>query len=391
MAELAAHVTDHVLPHLPVRQWVLSVPKRLRPFLHHNPEIAGAVLRIFVRAIRTTLCRASPGAPSDARLGALAFLHRFGSSLNTHFHYHLVVLDGVFSGTDDEGVRFHASSQLTSAHWLELQRVVQRRVLRYFRTQDLLDEADANGMLTWRGSGGFSIDASVRIEGDDRGGIERLLRYCARPPFALERLYAPAGIASLASNDSRLLYRLPRPAPDGRTELRLTPLELLERLARLIPPPRLHRHRYHGVLAPNAKLRAAVIAIGRPDVDASEDEATAPGPALDAARDNGPARAANPARIRWAVLLARVYGVLPLLCTGCGCQMKILAFLTDPPVVSSILLHLDLHHLPPLLSPARGPPQGDFLFDQTPEFDPTEAEPVPDLVFDQSLPEEFTD
>ncbi|MDA0313345.1 MAG: hypothetical protein O2992_14695, partial [Gemmatimonadetes bacterium] len=55
--------------------------------------------------------------------------------INTHFHYHLVVLDGVFSRADDGGVRFHASSQLTPAHWLELQRVVQRRVLRYFRTQ----------------------------------------------------------------------------------------------------------------------------------------------------------------------------------------------------------------------------------------------------------------
>jgi len=100
------------------------------------------------------------------------------------------------------------------------------------------------------------------------------------------------------------VYLDTRPVPDGRTELRLTPLELLERLARLIPPPRLHRHRYHGVLAPNAKLRAAVIAIGRPDVDASEDEATAP--VHDAASDNGPARAASRARIRWAVLLARV-------------------------------------------------------------------------------------
>ena len=130
MAEVAAHVTDHVLPHLPVRQWVLSVPKRLRPFLHHNPEIAGAVLRIFVRAIRTMLCRASPGAPRDARLGALTFLHRFGSSLNRHFHYHLVVLDGVFSGADDGRAQFHAASRLTTAHWLDLQRVVQRRVLR---------------------------------------------------------------------------------------------------------------------------------------------------------------------------------------------------------------------------------------------------------------------
>ena len=52
MAEVAAHITDHVLPQLPVRQWVLSLPKRLRPFLETNPDIAGAVLRIFVRAVR---------------------------------------------------------------------------------------------------------------------------------------------------------------------------------------------------------------------------------------------------------------------------------------------------------------------------------------------------
>jgi hypothetical protein len=155
------------------------VPKRLRPFLHNNPEVAGAVLRIFVRAIRTTLCRASPGAPRDARLGALTFLHRFGSSLNMHFHFHLVVLDGVFSNADGRGAQFHAASQLTATHWHDLQRVVQRRVLRYFRTQDLLDKTDADGMLTWQGSGGFSIDASVRIEGDNRAGVERLLRYCA--------------------------------------------------------------------------------------------------------------------------------------------------------------------------------------------------------------------
>lgn len=89
------------------------------------------------------------------------------------------------------------------------------------------------------------------------------------------------------------------------------------------------------------------------------------------------------------MLLARIYEVLPLLCPACGGQMRILAFLTDPPVVTAILLHLELPHKPPPISPARGPPQGDFLLDQTPASDPADAEPIPEFVFDQSVPDEF--
>jgi len=65
--------------------------------------------------------------------------------------------------------------------------------------------------------------------------------------------------------------------------------------------------------------------------------------------------------------------------------------LTDPFVVVAILEHLELPHIPPPISPARGPPQGDFLLDQTPSFDPTEVELITDFVFDQSLPDEFND
>jgi hypothetical protein len=91
------------------------------------------------------------------------------------------------------------------------------------------------------------------------------------------------------------------------------------------------------------------------------------------------------------VLLARIYEVLPLLCPACGGSMKILAFLTDPPVLSAILLHLDLPHRPPPLAPARGPPQRAFLLDQTTSFDPVDPDPVPDFQFDQSLPGDFDD
>ncbi|HUH12199.1 MAG TPA: transposase zinc-binding domain-containing protein, partial [Longimicrobiales bacterium] len=130
MVQVAAHLTDHVLPPLPVRQWVLSVPKRIRPFLPHDAALAGAVLGVLLRAIRGTLQRTSPGAPRDASLGAVSFLHRFGSGLNPHFHFHLVVLDGVFSEQPDGGVRFHEATHLSPDDAACLAHTVQRRVLR---------------------------------------------------------------------------------------------------------------------------------------------------------------------------------------------------------------------------------------------------------------------
>jgi hypothetical protein len=101
-------------------------------------------------------------------------------------------------------------------------------------------------MLGWD-NGGFSPKASVRIAGHGRAGLERLLRYCACPPFALERLEQV--------NAQEIISRLPKPRRDGRTALSLTPLELIDHLAALIAPPRRHRHRYHGGLAPNSPLR----------------------------------------------------------------------------------------------------------------------------------------
>jgi hypothetical protein len=52
MVETAAHLTDRVFPRLPVRQWVLSVPKRLRYFMQRDGAALNIVLRIFLRAIR---------------------------------------------------------------------------------------------------------------------------------------------------------------------------------------------------------------------------------------------------------------------------------------------------------------------------------------------------
>ena len=284
MAEAAAHLTDHVFPRLPVRQWVLSVPKRLRYYLQRDKGALNAALRIFLRVVQQSLQTHCPGAaqcdPASLHLGAVAFIHRFGSSLNTHVHFHVCVVDGVFEAVAGpiaqsvdaaaqanpapQSVIFHAATGLDAAAFRKVQANVRKRILRAFVARGHLEACDAKDMAERAASsshgGGFSVDAGVRIEAADRAGLERLLRYCARPPFAMDRLKQRASV---------LVYRCgkghtePLQSDKYSGELVLTPLELIDRIAQLVPPPRTHRHRYYGVLAPNSPLRAAVTALAQ--------------------------------------------------------------------------------------------------------------------------------
>ena len=158
---------------------------------------------------------------------------------------------------------------------------------------------------------------------------------------------------------------------------------MLGRIAALVPPPRLHRHRYFGLLAPNAPLRAAVTALAL--------AATTSPPALN------PQPAAEPAHRRaacyaWALSLARIYDrrkslwdeVFPLRCANCGGTMRIIAFITDAPAVRDILAHLGAPITPPTAAPARGPPLWDMPPAGQREIDP-QAQPAPAFEFDQRL------
>jgi hypothetical protein len=241
MAATAAHRVEHVIPRLPVRQWVLSVPKRVRYFLQRDPGVATLALHLLLSAVEQALRRCRPGRSPHARSGAVAFIQRFGALLNAHVHCHCVVLDGVFAVDGEGGGRFHEARDVGPDTVAEVQTKVRRGLLRALARRALLAPEEAAAMRAWAHGGGFSLDASVRIEADDRPGLQRLLRDCARPALALERLREV--------DAEHLAYDGAKPGPGGSLTLRLTPLELLERLAALIPPPRRHRHRYFGVLA----------------------------------------------------------------------------------------------------------------------------------------------
>jgi hypothetical protein len=376
MAETAAHLVDHVFPQVPVRQWVLSFPKRLRYFLHQDASLVNAVLGIFLAEVEAALRLCSLDAPGEARFGAVSFVHRFGSALNAHLHFHCCVVDGAFS-TGEEGLRFHPAF-LTDMAIARVQQRTRQRVLKLFQHRAVLSEDVTKLMLGWGHSGGFSLNAEVWVPSWDRAGLERLLRYCARPVFASERL-------AWLEPDQRLVYHLHKPGPDGKAALTLTPLEFLDRLAALVPPPRKHRHRYYGVLAPNSPLRPAVTAyaglpleVPLPSVPLQEDTL--------ASEEMTESRRNSPARYLWAALIARIYQVLPLLCPECGGEMRLIAFITEPAPVQRVLLHIGEPAAPPPISPARSPPVAEiFDWDQSAVHDPERGEPAPEFEFDQAV------
>ena len=95
MIETSAHLVDHVIPDVPVRQWVLSFPWPLRLLFASRPDALGRCLAVIVRAIQTDLTRrAGLTAGSGARTGVVTLIQRFGSALNLNIHLHMLILDG---------------------------------------------------------------------------------------------------------------------------------------------------------------------------------------------------------------------------------------------------------------------------------------------------------
>jgi hypothetical protein len=87
-------------------------------------------------------------------------------------------------------MQFYPAKPFSADFIAQVQQTVRRRLLRAFVKRGYIDSEDAKTMQSYVHSGGFSVDASVRIGQNDRQGLERLLRYCARPPFAGQRWQA---------------------------------------------------------------------------------------------------------------------------------------------------------------------------------------------------------
>jgi len=87
-----------------------------------------------------------------------------------------------------------------------------------------------------------------------------------------------------------------------------------------------------------------------------------------------------------AMLIARIYEALPLVCPQCGGELKIVAFLTETAPIQCVLIHIGEPATPPRIEPARAPPDWlDADFDQTTSNESETAEPIPEFEFDQTV------
>lgn len=421
MAATAAHLVDYVIPDAaPVRQWVLSLPYRVRFVCAYDPAALAAVRRILVRAVSGHYERAAVrlGKPRP-RAGAVAFVQRFDSGLRLNVHFHVLWLDGVYSHEPGRaGAEWCEHAQITDADVALLVRRVRDRVRRKLRQMGKwpedadadvgADPSDGEQLLLELGAAavqgvalsgeragqhdvrvgrgtrdepnvlgplcadldGFSLHAAVRVAAGDRKRLEHLCRYAGRPAIAESRLSRLP--------DGRVAYSLKKAWRDGSTHVVLEPSVLIERLLALVPRPRRHLVTYHGVLAPGASLRHQVVPgvaetgeqEGLDDgcadaVEARSDEVGAGAVALPVARvPHRPGKWRRGVRryYTWAELLRRVFAIDVLRCPHCGGARRLLAAIQDPDSIECVLRAMGLPSVPPEMAPARAPPGAQGWF-----------------------------
>ena len=303
----------------------------------------------------------------------VTLIQRFGSALNLNVHLHMIILDGVYT-LESNRPRFH---QVNAPDQQHLEKLLNRVIARVMRrlvedglliqdqerpwldlgetdTLDTLNAAStryrvaigpgAGGRtLTLKNPGlqrtdtqpkpftvdrdGFSLNAAVACQPHQCQRLERLCRYVTRPAICLERL--------TTNIDGKVSYELKHPFRDGTTHVLFTPQDFLARLAALVPRPRANLTRYHGVFAPNSPFRKAVVpgSANPAHKKRKKPAASTPAePAIDQVLPSAP--------LTWAQRLKRVFDIDISVCPLCGGTLRVIADVTDPDVIQTMLAHL---------------------------------------------------
>ena len=299
MSELAAFLVDEVIPHVPIRQVVLTFPIPVRFWISKNPALQSQLLSISIRAYSRLLRKKAKaqGITGKLRYAVVSVIQRMGGSINLNPHYHSLWVDGLYDVSQKEPV-FVQLPPPTDEEIKELVETISKRIIRCLKrkgyrvdefsndeqeddeiftevqsasVQSLIALGERRGKKVRRlgvvergyldgaiiegprcaSHNGFSLHADVSCGAEEREKLEHMARYIARPPVAMDRLHLRP--------DGLITYRLKNRYRDGTEMLLFSPMELMEKLAASVPRPRIHSTRYHGLFAPHSKARSKIV------------------------------------------------------------------------------------------------------------------------------------
>jgi hypothetical protein len=172
-------VQEEVLAPVPHRQFVFTLPKRLRPFFHRRAYL-GELCRMIGKRLKQNYREMLPaGEP-----GFITFVQTFGDLVTFNPHIHVLCADGMFK---DNGV-FRVLPPPSAALLAEQFR---RDVLDFLVAEGAITDDFRDRLLSWQHSG-FTVHNEVKVKARDAAGQQQLARYMIRAPFALEKMeYKP--------------------------------------------------------------------------------------------------------------------------------------------------------------------------------------------------------
>ena len=191
---LAHRLNNEVFAPVPHRQWVFTIPKRLRIFFRFDRSLLGKLCRAAWETVRDLYALEVDGNCGIPAM--LSAIQTFGDLIHWHSHVHAIVSEGVFT----ESGHFVHIAQTWKYRAIE---IWQDKIFELLLNEKKIDQETIAGMRTWKHSG-FSVDNSVRIEANDQAAMQRLVEYIARCPFSLARIIR-------LTDDGKILYRASTP------------------------------------------------------------------------------------------------------------------------------------------------------------------------------------
>ena len=325
-------LNDNILYPIPHRQYVFTMPIRLRLYFKHDRQLLSKLCRCAYESL-LEFFRITTGM-DDGVPGMVMTIHTFGDYPDKyHPHIHALVSNGLFT---KKGM-FYVTPDVDTKPLLE---IFQAKLLKMLKKEGKINDAIIDNILSWRHSG-FSIDNGRPVARDDGQGKIAIAQYIIRNSFSLEKLVYNEDTGMVIYH-SKMTY-----GKEKKNFKVYTAEEFIAAITQHIPEKSFQMVRYYGFYSSKARGIRHKHGIYRPG-DEPEIEITSDIEVIDVSEY-------KPLRIpskTWRECIKKIWDQDPLCCPNCGGTMRLISFITESKIIRKILKHLGLWKH----KPSRDPP-----------------------------------